>query len=88
MKLWQKEKTSSKEVERFTIGRDQQMDMYMARFDVLGSLAHIRMLESIGLLKTSELGVLSTELKNIYDKITAGEFVLEDSVEDIHSQVE
>jgi argininosuccinate lyase len=88
MKLWQKEKASSKEVERFTIGRDQQMDMYMARFDVVGSLAHIRMLESIGLLKASELGVLSAELKNIYDKITAGEFVLEESVEDIHSQVE
>ena len=88
MKLWQKDKTSSKEVERFTIGRDQQMDMFMARFDVLGSLAHIRMLESIGLLKPNELDILSAELKNIYDKIKAGEFVLEDGVEDIHSQVE
>ncbi|HEX6226282.1 MAG TPA: argininosuccinate lyase [Chryseolinea sp.] len=88
MKLWQKDKTSLKEVEKFTIGRDQEMDMYMARFDVLGSLAHIRMLESIGLLTTHELEVLSAELKNIYDKITAGEFVLEEGVEDIHSQVE
>ena len=88
MKLWQKDKTSLKEVERFTIGKDQEMDMYMARFDVLGSLAHIRMLESIGLLKTHELEVLSAELKNIYDKISAGEFVLEEGVEDIHSQVE
>jgi argininosuccinate lyase len=88
MKLWQKDKTSLKEVERFTIGKDQEMDMYMARFDILGSLAHIRMLESIGLLKTNELEVLSTELKRIYDKITAGEFVLEEGVEDIHSQVE
>lgn len=75
-------------MERFTIGRDQQMDMFMARFDVLGSLAHIRMLESIGLLKPNELDILSAELKNIYDKIKAGEFVLEDGVEDIHSQVE
>jgi len=64
------------------------MDMYMARFDVLGSLAHIRMLESIGLLKTTELNVLAAELKNIYDKIDAGEFNLEQGVEDIHSQVE
>ncbi|HEY5918722.1 MAG TPA: lyase family protein, partial [Chryseolinea sp.] len=88
MKLWQKDKTSLKEVERFTIGKDQEMDRYMARFDVLGSLAHIRMLESIGLLTTNERAVLSTELKHIYDKIIAGEFVLEEGVEDIHSQVE
>ena len=88
MKLWQKDKTSLKEVEKFTIGKDHEMDMYMARFDVLGSLAHIRMLESIGLLKSSELEVLSAELKNIYDKIKGGEFALEEGVEDIHSQVE
>jgi argininosuccinate lyase len=88
MKLWQKDKTSLKEVEKFTIGKDHEMDMYMARFDVLGSLAHIRMLESIGLLKSNELEVLSAELKNIYDKIKNGEFALEDGVEDIHSQVE
>lgn len=88
MKLWQKDKTSLKEVEKFTIGKDQEMDMYMARFDVLGSLAHIRMLESIGLLKANELEILSAELKNIYDKIKAGEFALEEGVEDIHSQVE
>ena len=87
-KLWQKDKASLKEVEKFTVGKDQEMDMYMARFDVLGSLAHIRMLESIGLLKDSELKVLSAELKNIYDKIDAGEFSLEKGVEDIHSQVE
>src|SRR5687767_6481855 len=88
MKLWQKDKTSLKEVEKFTIGKDHEMDMYMARFDVLGSLAHIRMLESIGLLKQNELEVLSAELKNIYDKIKNNEFALEDGVEDIHSQVE
>ncbi len=88
MKLWQKDRTSTKDVERFTVGRDREMDMYMARFDVLGSLAHIRMLASIGLLKSNELDVLSAELKNIYDRIKAGEFVLEEGVEDIHSQVE
>lgn len=88
MKLWQKDKASLKEVEKFTVGQDQVMDMYLARFDVLGSLAHIRMLESIGLLKSDELKVLSTELKNIYKKIEAKEFKVEEGVEDIHSQVE
>lgn len=88
MKLWQKDKTSLKEVEKFTIGKDHEMDMYMARFDVLGSLAHIQMLESIGLLKSNELDTLSAELKNIYSKIKAGEFSLEEGVEDIHSQIE
>jgi argininosuccinate lyase len=88
MKLWQKEKTSTKDVERFTVGRDREMDMYMARFDVLGSLAHIQMLTSIGLLKHNEVEILSAELKNIYDRIKAGEFVLEEGIEDIHSQIE
>lgn len=88
MKLWQKDKTSLKEVEKFTIGRDQEMDMHLARFDVLGSLAHIQMLQSIGLLTQHELDVLSAELKNIYGKIEAGEFKVEEGVEDIHSQVE
>src|SRR6188508_1059419 len=88
MKLWQKDKTSLKEVEKFTIGKDQEMDLYMARFDVLGSLAHIRMLESIGLLKPDELTILSNELKEIHDKITGGQFSLEEGIEDIHSQVE
>lgn len=88
MKLWQKDKTSLKEVEKFTIGRDQEMDMHLARFDVLGSLAHIQMLESINLLTKQELDVLSAELKSIYKKIEAGEFKVEENVEDIHSQVE
>ncbi len=88
MKLWQKDKTSLKEVERFTVGRDQEMDMYLARYDVLGSLAHITMLESIGLLKEEELKILAAELKNIYSRIESGEFKVEAGVEDIHSQVE
>lgn len=88
MKLWQKDKTSLKEVEKFTVGRDQEMDMYFARYDILGSLAHITMLESIGLLKAEELQILSAELKNIYNRIEAGEFKVEQGVEDIHSQVE
>ena len=88
MKLWQKDKTSLREVEKFTVGKDQEMDMFLAKLDVLGSLAHITMLESIGLLKAEELKVLAAELKNIYTRIEAGEFKVEQGVEDIHSQVE
>jgi argininosuccinate lyase len=68
MKLWQKDKGALASVEKFTVGTDQEMDMFLARFDVLGSLAHIQMLESIGLLSSEELKVLSAELKSIYKK--------------------
>lgn len=88
MKLWQKDKASLKEVEKFTIGKDQEMDMFLARFDVLGSLAHIKMLQSINLLTKEELDQLSAELKNIYKRIQEGDFKVEAGVEDIHSQVE
>jgi argininosuccinate lyase len=88
MKLWQKDKISSKEVEKFTVGRDREMDMYLASFDVLGSIAHIRMLQSIGLLTAEELSVLTTELTNIYRQTEDGSFVLADGIEDVHSQVE
>src|SRR5678810_10745 len=88
MKLWQKDKASLKEVEQFTVGKDREMDMYLAAFDVLGSLAHIQMLESVGLLTKKELTQLQQELKNIYRQIEKGEFKLQDDVEDIHSQAE
>ena len=88
MKLWQKDKTSLKEVETFTVGKDREMDMYLAAFDVLGSLAHIQMLESVGLLTKNELSQLQQELKKIYQQIEKGEFKLQEEVEDIHSQVE
>jgi argininosuccinate lyase len=88
MKLWQKDKASLKEVETFTVGKDREMDMYLAAFDVQGSLAHIAMLESVGLLTKDELNQLQIELKNIYQQIQKGEFKLQDDVEDIHSQVE
>ena len=88
MKLWQKDINPLKAIEQFTIGLDPQMDMYLARFDVLGSLAHIQMLESIGLLEKQELQSLATELKNIYSQIEAGTFKVEEGVEDIHSQIE
>jgi argininosuccinate lyase len=88
MKLWQKDKTSSKEVEKFTVGKDREMDMHLAAVDVVGSLAHIKMLESIKLLEKHELDILSAELKSIYKRIQSGSFKVEEGVEDIHSQVE
>ncbi|NOT73929.1 MAG: argininosuccinate lyase [Cyclobacteriaceae bacterium] len=88
MKLWQKDKDSLKEVTEFTTGSDRELDLYLASFDVLGSLAHITMLESIGLLTKDELKTLSSELKSIYKTIESGKFTIEDGVEDIHSQVE
>ena len=88
MKLWEKNFEINKEIERFTVGRDREMDMYLAKYDVLGSMAHITMLESIGLLEKDELTQLLAELKNIYQACERGEFVIEDDVEDVHSQVE
>jgi argininosuccinate lyase len=88
MKLWQKDTVSLKEVETFTVGKDREMDMYLAAFDVIGSLAHIEMLESVRLLTKDELTQLQKELKNIYFQVKKGEFKLQDDVEDIHSQVE
>jgi len=88
MKLWTKDKESLKEVTDFTTGQDNVLDLHLAPFDVLGSLAHITMLESIGLLSKEELSLLSKELKNIYTQIIAGDFKIEEGVEDIHSQVE
>lgn len=88
MKLWQKDKASLKEVETFTVGKDREMDLYLAAFDVLGSLAHIKMLASVGLLSKEELALLEKELKHIYDQVLRGEFQLAGDVEDIHSQVE
>src|SRR6187551_3377912 len=88
MKLWQKDKASLQEVDRFTVGKDREMDMFLARFDILGSLAHITMLESIGLLTASELDVLSAALIALHADVLAGNFLVESNVEDIHSQVE
>lgn len=88
MKLWQKDKDALKEVSAFTIGSDSEMDVHLAHFDVLGSLAHIQMLHTIDLISKDELKILSAELKSIYHQILAGSFVIEAGVEDIHSQVE
>ena len=76
------------EIEHFTVGKDREMDLYLAKYDVLGSMAHITMLESIGLLTKDELQQLLTALKSIYKEADSGRFVIEEGVEDVHSQVE
>ena len=88
MKLWSKGFEINKEIERFTVGRDREMDLYLAKYDVMGSMAHITMLNSIGLIADDELPVLLKELRKIYDICEKGEFVIEDDIEDVHSQVE
>ena len=87
-KLWEKSVRVNDEIDRFTVGRDREMDLYLAKHDVLGSMAHITMLESIGLLTAGELQALLAEMKNIYVSAEKGEFVIEDGIEDVHSQVE
>lgn len=86
MKLWQKNTTVDSFVESFTVGRDKELDVYLAQSDIIGSMAHITMLESIGLLKADELQMLLSELRHLY--LNSDHFEIEDNVEDVHSQVE
>ncbi|MDF3079372.1 MAG: argininosuccinate lyase [Sphingobacteriaceae bacterium] len=88
MKLWQKDKETSQLVETFTVGKDRELDEHMAAFDVVGSLAHTQMLESIGLLGSEDLVLIQQELKAIYKEIEEGKFRIEEGIEDVHSQVE
>ena len=88
MKLWDKGYDINEAVARFTIGRDRELDLLLAKHDVLGSMAHITMLESVGLLTHEELDLLLSELRNIYHEAEAGKFVIEEGIEDVHSQVE
>lgn len=87
-KLWEKSTQVNEAIERFTVGRDREMDLYLAKHDVLGSMAHITMLESIGLLTKPELDELLAELRLIYAEAAKGNFTIEEGVEDVHSQVE
>ena len=87
-KLWEKNVQVDHDVERYTVGRDREMDLYLATYDVLGSMAHIAMLQSIGLLTADELEALTAELRLIYAEAEQGRFVIEEGVEDVHSQVE
>ena len=88
MKLWEKNFEVNKEIERFTVGRDRELDLLLAPYDLLGSMAHITMLEHIGLLDKDELPVLLDELRKLYAMCQEGQFVIEEDVEDVHSQVE
>ena len=88
MKLWQKDKEVEKSVEKFTVGNDRQLDMQLAPFDVLGSLAHTRMLNKIGLLNDEDLKQVQAGLKDIFTEIERGQFKIDDHIEDVHSQVE
>lgn len=88
MKLWDKGYTIDKLIEKFTVGKDRELDLYLAKSDVIGSMAHIIMLESIGLLKKDELNKLLPELRSIYALACQGKFEIEDDEEDVHSQIE
>ncbi|QCR21966.1 argininosuccinate lyase [Pontibacter sp. SGAir0037] len=88
MKLWQKGIPVQEEIERFTVGKDRELDLELAPFDILGSLAHTRMLASVGLLEQDDLAAVQAELKQLYLEVAAGKFTIEDGVEDVHSQVE
>ena len=87
-KLWDKGFEINAEIEKYTVGRDRELDLYLAQDDVLGSMAHITMLESIGLLEKEELTALLAQLKEIYSQALQGDFEIEDGIEDVHSQVE
>ncbi len=88
MKLWEKGISVNKAIEDFTVGKDRELDLYLAPFDILGSMAHVIMLESIGLLEKEELDILLRELRSLYEKSSGGDFKIGEGVEDVHSQVE
>jgi argininosuccinate lyase len=87
-KLWEKKTQVNAEIDRFTVGHDRELDLYLAKYDVLGSMAHITMLESIDLLSAEELETLLAALKEIYITAEEEDFIIEDGIEDVHSQVE
>ncbi|MBM3413122.1 MAG: argininosuccinate lyase, partial [Bacteroidetes bacterium] len=88
MKLWQKNTVATEAVTTFTVGKDREMDAYLAKFDVIGSLAHVKMLGKVGLLSSTETTQLLTALRGIYQQVLQGNFALRPEMEDIHSQVE
>jgi argininosuccinate lyase len=88
MKLWEKGIETDRLIEQFTVGKDRELDLLLAGYDVIGSLAHVSMLHSIGLLDDKELGLLRTELLGIYQSVEKGDFVIGEGIEDVHSQVE
>lgn len=87
-KIWEKGIPVDELIEKFTVGKDRDLDLFLAPFDVVGSMAHVRMLNSIGLIKEAELPLILEELVNIYHEIESGKFIIEEGIEDVHSQVE
>lgn len=87
-KLWDKGFSVDEKIEKFTVGKDRELDLYLAEYDIMGTMAHIRMLESVGLLKKEELDPLLAELEKLLQIAKEGNFIIEDGVEDVHSQVE
>ncbi len=88
MKLWEKGTAVNEAIEKFTVGKDRELDVYLAPYDILGSMAHVTMLGSVGLIEKDELPVLLDALKKLYNQANSGNFVIEEGVEDVHSQVE
>ena len=88
MKLWDKGYSTDAFVEEFTVGRDRELDLYLAEADVLGNMAHMKMLNSIGLISDEDRVALEQGLKDVYATVQSGEFTIDDGVEDVHSQVE
>lgn len=88
MKLWDKGYNVDDKIDKFTVGKDRELDVFLAPYDIMGTMAHITMLESVGLLGSDELPVLLAELKSLYQLAVDGKFVIEDDIEDVHSQVE
>jgi argininosuccinate lyase len=88
MKLWDKGYSIDKKIEQFTVGNDREIDLYIAKYDIIASLAHAKMLASIGVISAIELDQLTTELNNLNSTIDTGDFIIEDSFEDVHSKIE
>src|SRR5210317_1811088 len=88
MKLWDKGYSTDKKIDIFTVGNDRELDLILAKYDVIGNIAHAKMLGQIGVLEKTEVIDLERELNAILKEIEEGEFVIEDSFEDVHSKVE
>ena len=88
MKLWEKNVSVNDKIEQFTVGKDRELDVFLAEHDVLGSMAHVIMLNKIQLIADDELPLLLKELRAIHTRITEGDFCIEEGIEDVHSQVE
>ena len=87
MKLWDKGYKIDDAIERFTVGKDKELDLLLAPYDILGTIAHVTMLEHVGLLSKADLEVLLPALRELYNEAEAGKFVIEENIEDVHSQV-